>query len=308
MINLLVSVNKRFFEYLKVMTFSCCRHASEDITVYLLNQSLSAEDCDEYRDFLKTKCNAELVVIDLDGEIFDNLPLGILSKEMYSRIIAQFCLPKELDRILWLDADIVVKKDISEFYYQDFEDNYYVVCEELWSVMDNDYVRKIKADMDMNMDSKYFNSGVMLMNLDKLRKETAYNNIINTCVKYKDVLMFPDQDILNHLYEGNLKYQDWQIYNCQRTKAKELSAVNMNDVVILHYNGIRKPWDIKFLDKRAKYYWKEYYLMHGFFSIFKIAGFYIAGSVLFVGQNLFKTFFGSIFDKLKVKILKGKIN
>ena len=52
------------------------------------------------------------------------------SVAMYFRIFAHVLLPESIDRILYLDADIIVKNDITSFYAQDFEDKYMIVNED----------------------------------------------------------------------------------------------------------------------------------------------------------------------------------
>ena len=120
----------------------------------------------------------------------------------------------------------------------------------------------------------------------------------------KDAIHFPDQDILNYLYTGHVKYADNLLYNCQRFgKKEEEKQVQYDQVVILHYTGIRKPWDIRFLDKRAKYYWKMYVQCGGIGHALYCVAFYIGGGLFSLADSFMRTCCRGLYDKIKGKVL-----
>ena len=259
--NIVISVNDAYVNHAKVMLFSLCRHTQEDVCVYLLNRNLSRKQCAKFSLFLEKKCHASLYVLDMD-EMFDDMPTvsSQFSVEMYYRLIAQFVLPNDLSRALWMDADIVVLRDLSIFYNQCFEDSYYVVCEDGLNGKFN--VDEIKLKLGLNLEQKYFNSGVLLMNLDELRKDTSIDAIFTYCQKYKDRIKYPDQDLLNVMYAHNVKYADWKKYNFQLHIYDNSTQSNdeIEDVVILHYTGRVKPWQLNRYTKFDRFYWKEMFL------------------------------------------------
>jgi lipopolysaccharide biosynthesis glycosyltransferase len=234
------------------MVFSLCKHCSQRIAVYLLNSSLLKKDIEKMGNYIKNICKAEFYSINVESTLFDEFPTNKQwSKEMYYRILAQFLLPKTLDRILWLDSDIVVLKDISPFYYQDFKGKCIVACRE---AHDKKLVfSKHKADLGLAKEI-YFNSGVILFNLNKIREETNIKMIADLSKSLKDKLVAPDQDILNCLYKGKILYADPDIYNCQNFT--QINPNKKNDIVIFHYSGVVKPWKVRYINKSSQYYWK----------------------------------------------------
>ncbi len=128
------------------------------------------------------------------------------STAMYYRIIAPFVLPRDPDRALCLDADIIVNKDLCAFYNQPFGDRLPVVCPSFDA--DSDEIARIKEKLGLSAGHVYFNSGVMLMNLGKMREEKKLPQIMDVILRMQPVLTYPDQDILNKLYEGKVKYAD----------------------------------------------------------------------------------------------------
>ena len=255
--NILISVNEKYLDIAETMLFSLKRNTEEAITVYLLNHSLPRDRISGFERYLKKLGGMSLSVIDMDPAIFDGFPLGsYFSIEMYYRILAQFLLPESVDRILWLDADLIVLKDIGTFYYQSFDGMKYVVCPDnntaSWS-----YKNEIqKQRLGIPDEHEYFNSGVMLMNLSLLRQETDTETILRKCLELKDELLYPDQDLLNALYVGQIKCADRKIYNntiSGRTRIPEEEAERM---AIFHYAGQNKPWDFRRMSNASRFYWK----------------------------------------------------
>lgn len=254
MINVLISVDSNYLDKAQTMLFSLHMSTKEDVTVYLLDYRLSTEEKKRFRQYLIEKCQMQLSVIDVRETDLDTLPVGRYSIEMYFRILAQFLMPDSLDRILWLDADIVLLKSISEFYHQSFEGKKYIVCAE--SQGKEQWLIDHKKELGLPQEYIYFNSGVMLINLELLRKSTNMHDIIAQCYSLRDKLRCPDQDILNYLYQGQVKYAELKKYNYQLTAIDHIPHSDVHHIVILHYSGYRKPWNYWQITDASKYYWK----------------------------------------------------
>lgn len=214
MLNILISVNKNYLEHAKTMLCSVRFHTLEDITVYFINLNLSDIECNTFKEYLK-KYKIHVEIIKIDNSIFDVFPIGNFhySIEMYFRILAQFLLPKELERVLWLDADIIVKKDIKDFYNQDFNGKSLIACMDKNNEKSD--VKHVKEVLSLEESYLYFNSGVLLLNLEKLRKGKSIEKIATIANGLKDKLTFPDQDILNVLYQKDVEYKPWETFNYQ---------------------------------------------------------------------------------------------
>lgn len=248
--------NTNYLDKAETMLFSMRMHCKEEITVYLLNHSLKNSECETFSDYLQKKCNISTVVVSMDDTELEQLPTvdDRYTVDMYYRILAQFLLPLDINRILWLDADIIILKDISPFYYQDFEGMQYIVCPD--SKYDSFWLREHAQNLGMSEDQIYFNSGVMLMNLSKLCNSTDKNYILSVCVSLKDKLKFPDQDILNYLFSDQVKYADWKKYNYQLVGVDHISENDLKEITILHYTGENKPWNYRQINSASKYWWR----------------------------------------------------
>mgnify|MGYP001036388818 FL=1 len=252
--NILISVNKTYVDKVQTMLLSLSLNVKEMVTVYLMNHSLDGQDVISLKEYLKEKCNFNLIEINVKKTSLDDLPIYLhFSIEAIYRLLAQFLLPKTVDRVLWLDADIIILNDITEFYYQDFEEKLLIVCADVNH--DREDVHKIKQAMKISQEHTYFNSGVSLFNLTKLRAETTEEEIVEVCNRMKDKVMYVDQDILNYLYQFKVKYENPKKYNYQLTNDNFIEEKDLAEICILHYSGPRKPWDYKYINKTSKHYW-----------------------------------------------------
>ena len=263
--NILVAVNQKYVPQLKTLLFSLGQNNPQKNNIYLMSSELKQNTIEELTLFAENRCNSSLHILAVDPEQFKNAKiLSHFSVEMYYRIFAVEYLPSDMDRILWLDADIIVKESISEFYQSDFKGKSLVVCshrelDENYQAATIDAVKRL----GLNSDTEYFNSGVILMNLEKMRKEFDSEKTFRLIEAYRECLVYPDQDILNLLYEKDVRYEDKMIYNYQVhynwTYEEEKEFIEKK-VKILHYVGPVKPWGYQTYHFSYDYYWKYYLL------------------------------------------------
>lgn len=257
--NILISVNDKYLDVAETMLFSLRRNTEEAIDVFLLNCSLPQIRILRFKKYLECKCDMTLSVIDVDSAFFVSFPIeSCFSIEMYFRILAQFFLPESLERVLWLDADIIILRDIATFYHQSFDGMKYAVCPDRGNpdqTTVSQSVRVQKKRLGIPDNHLYFNSGVMLINLALLRQETRIDQIMQKCIELKDRLLYPDQDLLNTLFVRQVKYAE-KIYNYQLLGKRKIPKDDIEQVSILHYTGDKKPWDYRYMNSASRYYWK----------------------------------------------------
>lgn len=256
LVNILISVDQNYLDKAKTMLFSLSMHTNEQIVVYLLNHRLSNSEVKEFSNYMRKLCKIEIVDIDVKDTELDDSPVGDahFTVEMYYRILTQFLLPQEVERVLWLDCDIIILKSIDEFYHQDFNKKKYVVCLDRGS--DSEQLINQKEKLGLPKDYKYFNSGVMLMNLAILRETTDREEIVKKIKSIEDKLLFPDQDVLNVLYQNQVQYADGIKYNYQVRYDNTLPSQVEKDISILHYCSPQKPWNYWNLNDVSIFYWK----------------------------------------------------
>ena len=263
--NIIIAINDAYIEPAKTMLYSLAKNNPSNITVYLLHKCLTQTVLDDLRVFLKRDCQSELISIQIDSILFADAPTQKWwSEETYYRLLAFDVLPAKCDRALWLDADIIVNGNIEAFYYQSFEEQYAVVCKGC--------NQRLKYDLGLPQEHEYFNAGVILFNLQRIRANFTKQSIFDCLREYNGRLNALDQDVLNLLFSGHVLYVDEQIYNCEVFGFHVYSKEKMDGFSkarIIHFAGPLKPWKRKGANWADRFWWK-YELARGRYSAYLI--------------------------------------
>lgn len=241
--NILISINSKFVMPAIVMLTSLFENNKVPIDVYMLYSSLNKNDIIKIKKCIK-KYNNELFPIHVDKKLFKDAPVNrYISQETYYRLIAYKVLPIYLKKILYLDCDIIINRNIEAFYNQVFDRNYMIVCEEK-SISKKDLT--IYKNLNLPKKEKYFNAGVLVYNLELFRNNIDFDVIIKYISKNNCKLKWWDQDVLNALFYNRVKFADYKIYNLQplfvKYNKKEIKF-SYNNAAIIHFAGPIKPWN-----------------------------------------------------------------
>ena len=116
--NILIATHTKFMGITPVMVYSlCCSHEDVEVDVYLAYHDLREEDIERLQKIVSGFKQKSLHPLDVGGEFAEKMSIkDRFSCETYYRILAVDMLPKDMDRILYLDADMLVKKDLTEVY------------------------------------------------------------------------------------------------------------------------------------------------------------------------------------------------
>ena len=161
--NLLVTLNEAYLPHLNTLLFSVLYHNPDTyFTVYLLHTSIREEMTEQTKVILGT--SGELVMIEAEGHGLDDAPTtDRFPKEMYYRIFAAKYLPEDVDRVLYLDPDIIVNGSLLELYEMPLGDNFFAASSH------NGIMMRLfnGARLGLKRGCPYVNSGVLLINLEK---------------------------------------------------------------------------------------------------------------------------------------------
>lgn len=126
---------------------------------------------------------------------FQNFPLaGILTKAAYYRFMIANLLDTTIEKALYLDADTLYLRNIRDFYQIQLEAKMLAACSDL-----EEHASCARIGLK---NGRYFNSGVLLLNLKKWREENFTNPLLYYMETHKDMRL-GDQDALNKLLDGN---------------------------------------------------------------------------------------------------------
>lgn len=174
---------------------------------------------------------------------------------------------KDVDKVIYMDGDTIVLKDLRELYDIDVSQVYAAVAK------DGIFYRFPKEMAEIGLDKRgfYFNSGVMLYNLKKQREDNIVEELETYIKTHED--FFGDQDVLNVVFGNKLKLMSYR-YNCISTFFEEddlnflskyfgenLPSQTFNiyeNSTIIHYAG-DKPWQENYRPEFLKELWFRFY-------------------------------------------------
>lgn len=243
--NILTATDNNYAPWCGVMLTSLLKYNTMcDIHIWILGDELSDSNKVKFQ-----RLHKNLNIIDVDWNLFKgSIPslttMDYLSRTTWARLGVAKLLPLEIDKILYIDADTLVMGQLSELYDEDLTDFAAAAVDEY---RDARYI---------DIPGFYFNAGVILINVDYFRR----NDILNQCIEYvkknSSLLRFHDQDVLNKVLEGHVKFmhRKFNMTCCGDVESDDLrpgekfiqdkEAIYNNDVRIYHYVGMVKPWQL----------------------------------------------------------------
>lgn len=172
---------------------------------------------------------------------------------VYYKMFFPILVPQNIEKLLYLDTDMLVINPLKELYGTDLEGF------TLAAVYDN-YV-KIQPDLDIMEEGKYFNSGMMLINIKKWNIEQISQKAISFLQNYPEKIKFVDQCALNAVLKDNWLRVNEKFNLIYSYIPQDLSKKRLQDFVkdkaIIHFT-LQRPWN--FLCKNRLRYLYQYYL------------------------------------------------
>ena len=178
---------------------------------------------------------------------------------MYYRLLAPHLLPSSLHRVLYLDPDILVINPLTPLWETELQGNLFAAASHTTV---NDLVNGINR-IRLKTDQDYYNTGVLLMDLDRGRTDIHPQEIFQHVQEHGSELLLPDQDVFNTLYGSKTLWIDDALWNydaryypgylLRSNGAYHMDWV-MQNTAILHFCGKRKPWKKTYTGRFATLY------------------------------------------------------
>lgn len=249
--NILVTLNEAYIPCLNVMLTSLlAANPDDEFDVYLLHSGIREQALMDTRALLSPRGRLLPILAELK-ELEQAPTTSRYPREIYYRIFAARCLPETLSRVLYLDPDVVINGPLAPLYALPMDGYFFAAASHIGGLMHR--VNELRLDMDEN--SPYINSGVLLMNLELLRREQEPDAVFEFISRHKSALILPDQDVISALYGHRILPLDPYRYNMtERLLAAgllEQPQITLDWVrehtVVVHYCGRNKPWKKRYL-------------------------------------------------------------
>lgn len=248
---------------------SIAEHKEKDIpyVIHVLAVDISAESRDRLLAMNVPKFSIDLRDVKPRKEWEQ---LSIANFHVSTAALNKFNLGNEfstLNKILYLDGDIIAQRGLSPLYNIDIDGVYAAAVKDAKAMR---YKPPVNERLGVSK-VEYFNSGVMLLNLKKIREDDIYSKLIDYRIHGKNFFM--DQDALNVVFGEKVRYLPMQ-YNCMTSLAGvipledlkqfyPLEEIKNKDEIyhqayIFHLTTKYKPWLYYNVPFSVK--WREYYL------------------------------------------------
>jgi lipopolysaccharide biosynthesis glycosyltransferase len=268
--------NRRYMPGGAALIASIAEHASPnrlyDLIVFA--DDLASED----RDMLRNVCdrpNISLRFFDV-SRCFDGIKFithfHFRRENAYRLKIPD--LMRDFDKVVYIDADTITNRDLADLYDIDVDEYYIAAVRDFAMIATQNkkmlnivgkkinYETYVKDYLGLNGISNYFNSGLVLFNINKINGSQISERLIS--LLGTKLFVYVDQDILNIVFEYKVKLIDYSwnmVIDCERLYhlsepdlyARYLDAGAAPHVV--HYIGGNKPWNDPTVHM-AEYYWR----------------------------------------------------
>jgi len=250
----LYATDANYWMHLYVSLYSLLKNnLNSEFTVYILTDVTNEEFVDNLSFLYQIGNLADCKIIEVDSTVAAAYPLGYhFTKAIYYRLFIGQLLPEEVKKILYLDCDTIVDGPLDDLFKTDLKE--YV----LGAAPDHYLGALDKLErLNLSKDIKYFNSGVLLINLEKWRSFNVESRVLAYIEKYSDVIEFADQDALNTVLHYDYKELSSEYNFLIDFKAEREEGEDEISPAIIHYiDASCKPW----------FYMSEHYLKERYWA------------------------------------------
>jgi len=243
-IKIVSATDDNYAQHLGVMLCSLFENSNNNnFDIYIIDDCISEENKNRLHNII-TNSNANLFFLKVDKEKYNNFKISYhFSHVIYYRISIPELLETSVKKAIYLDCDLIVKDDISNLWNINISD-YFIAAAE------NPKFKRY-ADLKMPINSKYFNSGVMLINLEKWRQCNISDQVLKFIKNNLDKIVLWDQDALNAILYNKWKElpPKWnqqtimfEIDVSETNFTKEEFTEAIENPSIIHYTTSSKPW------------------------------------------------------------------
>ncbi len=281
-VNIVFTTDVNYKDYLRVALRSAIENKKED-SIYNINilcVDLSEQDCNVYKKF--NAKNVKINPMPVKLEFLKGIGEFEIEKKNITRAdLFKFFMPQlfpDLDKILYIDIDVVIKGDLRELYNIDLKNKYLGAVNKC---IPFEYVKEWCNGRITRLVRYYrYNCGVMLYNLKQWRKdniplqlvvaknedndrELMTQNVFNQVMGQSKIVQ------LSPIYNTFINWDESMFNYCQFRKAFWKFSWNIKNSgelfkksVIIHYLGENKPWDYK--ENQYSDLWWNYAKKEGF--------------------------------------------
>ena len=216
------------------------------IEAHIIDDGLSLAERDKVEASLPR--NVVLHWVQRPREQFEGLPnWGRVSMTTYHKLTLGEWLPSWVNRVIWLDADMLVLGNLVRLWEADLDDHLALAAQDiLVPYVSSRFGIAARRELGLEQQAKYFNAGVMLIDVARWRRDEVTARAFDYLRRYRERVFFLDQEALNVVLAGQWKELDprwnWNPVIDRVSTYKGGRDKIAGDPWIIHFVGNLKPW------------------------------------------------------------------
>jgi lipopolysaccharide biosynthesis glycosyltransferase len=237
-ISVVLCFDANYAPYASVTSCSVAKNANTPIFIYWICPTRDFDKISPYQKALK-KLNIEISLIKSDHDFRDFMISTPMSNYINEATYLRLLIPELIneEKVIYLDSDLLVLSDLTAIFETKMQDLAIAGVEDPWG---------LRSKIPRDKGDPYVNTGVLLMNLDILRKDNFLQQCELIFKTFKEKITWLDQDIINKYAENKKALIDpkWnrQIIANETNQALWEKTISSSDSRIIHFAGRYKPW------------------------------------------------------------------
>lgn len=197
--NIVINVDNKYLQHAMATLCSLYENNKEHkIILHVMQSGLSAKSRNYINDLAARYYN-KVMYYDMDDSRLEGVQYRKnrpLSPAAYYRLLLAEVLPKDLDKVLYLDCDMIILRDISEIFHLELDGF------ALAATLDQfPYSSQHRLQLQMEADERTFCSGIMLVNLKYWRDHNVTEGLLEYAKRPRKEIWLHDQDVLNYYFK-----------------------------------------------------------------------------------------------------------
>lgn len=226
--------------------------ANRTAAIYIMDGGVGAESRERLVQGLPSG-RATVKWMRVDPAVYSGVPLwGRMPVSTYYKLAVADTLPAEVHKAIWLDCDLLVTSDVASLWDVDLDGSHLRAAQDsIVPLVSSAFGVAAYQVLGIPPDAKYFNAGVMLLDLDRWRADGIPEQVLDYLRQFRDSVYFWDQEGLNAVLAGKWSELDPR-WNCnasiprarraRRAMAGKGSVQANQEPWIIHWAGYLKPW------------------------------------------------------------------
>lgn len=271
--NILLTFDNNYTQHAGVVITSFLANNEGNHVIYIISDYIS-QDNQKLLSAITSSRECHIHFLFIDNNTTKSFPIGkgmannYVTIATYFRLFITEVLPKSIDKILYLDSDIIINQPIDDLWNCHFENRKCIMALEEMQVLSQEGCKRLKYPTIFS----YFNAGVLLLDLHELKNVYSLGKAID--FMNSNDIKFHDQDVLNGLLYDKKQFMELRfnvmdsflIKNADLPKRYKNQTASLYRPAIIHFSGPIKPWHKESKNPYTyKYYeylkltpWKDY--------------------------------------------------